>query len=132
MIRQPAFLAHARHLGDVMREVMTGWQRTWPIVGDVRGLGPMMLVEFVKDQRTKEPATPEDTLAIVRQTVASGVVLMRAGLYSNGVRLLPPLTMPEDMLREALGRARGRDSDGVRAARRDHGRAAVIRCLTWC
>ncbi len=103
MIRQPAFLAHARSLGDVMREVMTGWQRDYPIVGDVRGLGPMMLVEFVKDQQSKTPATPDDTLAIVKGTVARGVVLMRAGLYSNGVRLLPPLTMPEDMLREALG-----------------------------
>jgi 4-aminobutyrate aminotransferase/(S)-3-amino-2-methylpropionate transaminase len=103
MIRQPAFLAHATHLGDVMREIMTGWQRAYPIVGDVRGLGPMMLLEFVKDQESKRPAAPEDTLAIVKQTVANGVVLMRAGLYSNGVRLLPPLTMPEDMLREALG-----------------------------
>jgi 4-aminobutyrate aminotransferase/(S)-3-amino-2-methylpropionate transaminase len=81
---------------------MTGWQRDYPIVGDVRGLGPMMLVEFVKDQQSRTPAAPEDTLAIVKGTVARGVVLMRAGLYSNGVRLLPPLTMPEDMLREAL------------------------------
>ena len=103
IIRQPAFLAHARRLGDVMREVMHGWQANWPIVGDVRGLGPMMLVEFVKDRATKEPATPEDTLQIVRQAVANGVVVMRAGLFSNCVRLLPPLTMPEDMLREGLG-----------------------------
>ncbi len=103
IIRQPAFLAHARRLGEVMREVMSGWQRDWPIVGDVRGLGPMMLVEFVTDQRSKTPASPEDTLAIVKDTVAHGVVLMRAGLHSNGVRLLPPLTMPEDMLREGLG-----------------------------
>src|SRR5262249_58218199 len=43
IIRQPAFLAHARRLGDVMREVLTGWSRTFPVVGDVRGLGPMML-----------------------------------------------------------------------------------------
>jgi 4-aminobutyrate aminotransferase/(S)-3-amino-2-methylpropionate transaminase len=102
IIRQPAFLAHATRLGEVMREVMTGWQRAYPIVGDVRGLGPMMLVEFVKDQQSKAPAAPDDTLAIVKGTVARGVVLMRAGLFSNGVRLLPPLTMPEDMLREAL------------------------------
>jgi 4-aminobutyrate aminotransferase/(S)-3-amino-2-methylpropionate transaminase len=72
------------------------------VVGDVRGLGPMMLVEFVRDRETKEPATPDDTLKIVRQTVANGVVVMRAGLFSNCVRLLPPLTMPEDMLREGL------------------------------
>jgi 4-aminobutyrate aminotransferase/(S)-3-amino-2-methylpropionate transaminase len=102
IIRQPAFLAHARHLGEVMREVMNDWKARWPIVGDVRGLGPMMLAELVRDRRTKEPATPDETLQIVRQAVANGVIVMRAGLYSNGIRLLPPLTMPEDMLREGL------------------------------
>ena len=55
IIRQPAFLAHARRLGDVMREVMEGWKAEWPIVGDVRGLGPMMLAEFVRS------ATPRST-----------------------------------------------------------------------
>ena len=101
-IRRPEFLAHAMRLGAVMREVMGGWQRAYPIVGDVRGLGPMMLAEFVRDQASKTPLAPEDTLAIVKGTVARGVVLMRAGLFSNGVRLLPPLTMPEPMLHEAL------------------------------
>jgi 4-aminobutyrate aminotransferase/(S)-3-amino-2-methylpropionate transaminase len=85
-----------------MREVMHGWQASFPVVGDVRGLGPMMLAELVKDRATKEPLPPEETLAIVRQAVANGVVVMRAGLFSNCVRLLPPLTTPEDMLREAL------------------------------
>jgi 4-aminobutyrate aminotransferase/(S)-3-amino-2-methylpropionate transaminase len=85
-----------------MREVMNGWKARWPVVGDVRGLGPMMLAEFVRDRDTKEPSTPDQTLLIVRQAVANGVVVMRAGLYSNGIRLLPPLTMPEDMLREGL------------------------------
>jgi 4-aminobutyrate aminotransferase/(S)-3-amino-2-methylpropionate transaminase len=103
IIRQPAFLAHARRLGDVMREVMEGWKAASSIVGDVRGLGPMMLVEFVRDRESKEPAPPQDVLQIVRRAVSEGVVLMRAGLYSNCVRLLPPLTMPEDMLREGLG-----------------------------
>ncbi|MGD9905216.1 MAG: aminotransferase class III-fold pyridoxal phosphate-dependent enzyme [Vicinamibacterales bacterium] len=119
MIRQPAFLAHATHLGEVMRGVMTAWQRQWPIVGDVRGLGPMMLAEFVTDQQSKRPLAPEDTLAIVKGTVARGVVLMRAGLFSNGVRLLPPLTMPEPMLREALdalGQSVGAVSDRLSAA----------------
>jgi 4-aminobutyrate aminotransferase / (S)-3-amino-2-methylpropionate transaminase / 5-aminovalerate transaminase len=102
IIRQPAFLAHARRLGDVMREVMNEWKARWPMVGDVRGLGPMMLAEFVRDRRTKEPSSPDETLQIVRQAVANGVVVMRAGLSSNCVRLLPPLTMPEDMLREGL------------------------------
>ncbi len=102
IIRQPDFLAHARRLGDVMRDAMNGWKVKFPIVGDVRGLGPMMLAEFVRDRDAKEPATPEQTLQIARQAVADGVVIMRAGLYSNCIRLLPPLVMPEDMLREGL------------------------------
>lgn len=102
IIRQPEFLAHARRLGDVMREVMTSWKATFPIVGDVRGLGPMMLTEFVRDRVTKEPIAPDQMLQIVREAVARGVIVMRAGLYSNCLRLLPPLVMPEDMLREAL------------------------------
>ena len=102
IIRQPAFLAHARRLGEVMRDVMDGWKANCPIVGDVRGLGPMMLVEFVRDRESKAPATPEHALEIVREAVAGGVVVMRAGLYSNCVRLLPPLVIPEDMLREGL------------------------------
>jgi 4-aminobutyrate aminotransferase/(S)-3-amino-2-methylpropionate transaminase len=62
----------------------------------------MMLVEFVRDRRSREPIAPEQTLQIVREAVSGGVVVMRAGLYSNCVRLLPPLVMPEDMLREGL------------------------------
>ena len=102
MIRQPAFLAHANRLGDVMREVLGGWKQRHPLVGDVRGLGPMMLVEFVRDHATKEPA-PEETLAVIRKTVQGGVIAMRAGLFSNCIRFLPPLVITETELREGLG-----------------------------
>lgn len=102
IIRQPAFLAHARRLGDVMREVMDGWKARLPIVGDVRGLGPMTVAELVRDRVSREPASADETLRIVREGAARGVILMRAGLYSNCIRLLPPLVMPEDMLREGL------------------------------
>lgn len=103
MIRQPEFLAHAYHLGAVMREVLEDWERKFPLVGDIRGLGPMQLIELVADRETKEPLAPADTLAIVRDAVSRGVLLIRAGLYSNCIRFLPPLNMPEDMLREGLG-----------------------------
>lgn len=108
MIRQPEFLAHANRLGDIMRQALEGWKRDWPMVGDVRGLGPMLLVELVTDRESKAPLPPADTLAIVRRAVSNGVLLIRAGLFSNCIRFLPPLNMPEDMLREgleAVGRA---------------------------
>jgi 4-aminobutyrate aminotransferase/(S)-3-amino-2-methylpropionate transaminase len=123
MIREPAFLAHARRLGGLMRRTLDGWKDRWPLVGDVRGLGPMMAVEFVRDRETREPAAPDETLQIVRGAVASGVIVMRAGLYSNCVRLLPPLVMPEDMLAEGLD-ALGRSI--ARAAERRQPEAAAL------
>jgi 4-aminobutyrate aminotransferase/(S)-3-amino-2-methylpropionate transaminase len=101
IIRRPEFLASVRHLGDVMREVMGVWRATHPLVGDVRGLGAMMLAEFVRDRTTKEPA-PEETLAVIKRAAQGGVVAMRAGLFSNCIRLLPPLVITEEQLREGL------------------------------
>jgi 4-aminobutyrate aminotransferase/(S)-3-amino-2-methylpropionate transaminase len=100
-IRQPGFLTHVRRLGDVMREVMLGWQASCPLVGDVRGLGSMMLAELVRDRDTREPAT-EETLSVIKYAYQHGVIAMRAGLYTNGVRLLPPLVITEEQLREGL------------------------------
>lgn len=103
ILRQPEFLARANELGTAMRLTMESWKRRYPIVGDVRGLGPMLLTEFVSDPAEKTPLPVPDVLAIVRHAAAHGVMLMRAGLYSNCIRFLPPLNMPLDMAEEALG-----------------------------
>src|SRR5204863_3466064 len=74
MIRQPDFLAHARRLGEVMDEVLSRWKGEFSMVGDVRGLGPMKLVEFVTDRETKEPVAPDEVLLTARHAVANGVI----------------------------------------------------------
>jgi 4-aminobutyrate aminotransferase/(S)-3-amino-2-methylpropionate transaminase len=102
ILRQPEFLAQANVLGDAMREIMESWKAKYPIVGDVRGLGPMLLTEFVADRETKTPLSAPEVIGIVRYAAAHGVLLMRAGLFSNCIRFLPPLNMPLDMVREAL------------------------------
>jgi 4-aminobutyrate aminotransferase/(S)-3-amino-2-methylpropionate transaminase len=120
MIRQPEFLAHANRLGEVVRGVLESWKRKWPMVGDVRGLGPMLLVELVTDRESKTPLQAADTLGVVRHAVSHGVLLIRAGLFSNCIRFLPPLNTPEDMLREALdvvGRAIEVTADQMQGAR---------------
>lgn len=100
-IRRPEFLAHARRVGEVLREELAACQAASTLVGDVRGLGPMMLIELVTDRQTRAPASAH-ALAIIKRAVAHGVLLIRAGLYSNCIRFMPPLTIREDELREAL------------------------------
>ncbi|MCQ3931908.1 MAG: 4-aminobutyrate--2-oxoglutarate transaminase [Chloroflexi bacterium] len=101
IIRQPEFLVRVNQIGNIMRDVMCGWMDKVELIGDVRGLGSMMLVEFVKDRLTKEPA-PAETLQMIKLAVSRGVVLIRAGLYSNGIRLLPPLVITDEQLYEGL------------------------------
>ena len=119
IIKSDAFLTHAVELGNQINETMQPWVDKYAYVGDVRGVGSMMLVEFVKDKTTKEP-DPDLTLEIIKDAVSNGVILIRAGLYSNCIRLLPPLVITEDQLAEGLSVLEG-------AIRRAHeiGRAHV-------
>ena len=102
MMRQPAFLARAEQIGHTLRTTLNEWKGRHPLIGDVRGLGSMMLIELVKDRATKEPA-PDETLAVIKAACQKGVIAMRAGLFANGVRFLPPLVITDDQLQEGLG-----------------------------
>ncbi len=102
MIRDPAFLRRANEVGDRLRGHLLRLQEEVEMIGDVRGLGPMLLVEFVLDRETKAPATAY-TLPVTQQALLGGVVTMRAGLYTNGLRFLPPLNITDDQLDEAMG-----------------------------
>ena len=96
-----AVASRAERIGTMLRDTLDGWKAGHPIIGDVRGLGSMMLIELVKDRETKEPA-PDETLAIIKGAFQKGVIAMRAGLFTNGIRFLPPLTITDDQLREGL------------------------------
>lgn len=95
------FQQKTERVGEQMRRTLEGWKKKYSCIGDVRGLGAMRLVEFVKDRQTKEP-DPELTLEIIKDATAHGILLIRAGLYSNCIRLLPPLVITRNQLAEGL------------------------------
>ena len=102
IVTQSEFLGHANRVGEALRARLEKIQAAHPdIVGDVRGVGPMLVMEIVSDAPSREPWM-EGASAITTDTVANGVITIRAGLYSNCVRFLPPLDIPLDLLDEAL------------------------------
>lgn len=102
MITAPAFLARAEALGARMRSRLDAIQARHPrLVGDVRGLGPMLAMELVRDPQTREPWM-EATQGVNAATLERGVITIRAGLFSNCVRFLPPLNMDDATLDEAF------------------------------
>jgi len=102
IIRQPEFLAHAAAVGKRILEHLNRIKADNPqVVGDVRGLGAMLAMEFVKDPQTKEP-NPDLTAAVTQGTLQHGLIAIRAGLYSNCVRFLPPLNISDDQIDEGM------------------------------
>ncbi|MEN2981227.1 MAG: aminotransferase class III-fold pyridoxal phosphate-dependent enzyme [Thermus sp.] len=102
ILQSAGFLDRAREIEAKVRQVFEPLKARVPALGDVRGLGAMMALEFVKDPKSKEP-WPEFVLELVRRNAEKGVITIRAGLYSNALRFLPPLDIPLEMLEEALG-----------------------------
>jgi|tagenome__1003787_1003787.scaffolds.fasta_scaffold20964394_2 4-aminobutyrate aminotransferase/(S)-3-amino-2-methylpropionate transaminase len=99
-IEEQDLVARARAIGDTMLPRLRDMQTRYPIMGDVRGRGAMIAVELVKPG-TLEPAT-EQIAQIVKHCHSEGVLVLTAGTYGNVLRFLPPLTMPEHLLEEAL------------------------------
>ena len=101
MIRQPEFLSRAQAVGARIRQHLVSLDRESTLVDNVRGLGPMLLVELVSNPLSKAPA-PQQTLDVINESLRRGVIAMRAGLYSNCIRFLPPLNITDEQLDEGL------------------------------
>jgi len=94
-------VARAASLGERMRTRFRRWQAQSALVGDVRGLGAMVAIELVRDRTTKEPAVRE-TAEIIHRAMTRGVLLLKAGIFNNVIRILAPLVIPESQLDRAL------------------------------
>src|SRR6266536_1570148 len=101
VIDDEGLLERAAAIGETMRTRMLEWQARFAEIGDVRGLGAMLAIELVHDRESKDPA-PELVAAVCDEALRDGLLLMSAGIYSNVIRVLVPLTIVDGELDEAL------------------------------
>ncbi len=92
--------AAARRIGELMVPRLEALAERTGRIGDIRGRGAMIAVELVVPGTTD--ADPASTAAVAKSCHAAGVVVLTAGTYGNVLRFLPPLSMPEHLLDEAL------------------------------
>ena len=88
-------------IGEKVVERYNKWKEEFICVGDVRGLGGMLGIEFVKNKESKEPA-PELTSNIIRECALNGLMVEGAGTYGNVIRFLAPLVMTDEQLEAGL------------------------------
>jgi 4-aminobutyrate aminotransferase / (S)-3-amino-2-methylpropionate transaminase / 5-aminovalerate transaminase len=102
VFEEESLVDRAERIGETIRGRMLGWQERHPQIGDVRGLGAMLAIEYVRDRGTKEPA-PELASRVAEEAAQRGLLLLKAGTYSNCNRVLCPLVITDAELDEALG-----------------------------
>ncbi len=99
-IEADGLLARARELGAMLVARFAAMQSADPRLGDVRGRGAMVAVELV------EPGTLEPDADLTRRVAAAahdaGLIVLTCGTWGNVLRFLPPLSMPDHLLTEAL------------------------------
>ena len=100
-IEQRDLLARGRAIGERMRSRFEAMQATYPQLGDVRGLGPMLALEFVKDPTTKEPA-PELATAVAEGAMQRGLMILKAGIHGQCLRVLVALVATDEQIDETL------------------------------
>ncbi len=101
VIEEEGLVERANLIGETMRARMHAWQDRFAAIGDVRGLGAMLAIELVRDRATKTPA-PELAQAVIDAATERGLLLLKAGVYSNCIRVLCPLVIADAELDEAL------------------------------
>lgn len=101
VLEQENLNQRAQDLGARLVSRLRQMQAKFPCIGEVRALGMMVAIELVKNRRADAPDA-ELTRAVVQAAGRRGLILLSCGLYSNVIRILAPLTIPEAQLDEGL------------------------------
>ncbi len=99
-IEADGLIERAHQIERLMKGRLQALQAADDRIGDVRGRGAMIAVEFVKPDSAEPDA--ELTNALAAAAHAAGVILLTAGTFGNVVRFLPPLTISDELLTEGL------------------------------
>lgn len=93
-------IERAEQIGAILTQRLNAMKEKYPVVGDVRGRGAMMAIEFV-EPGTLNPNKPAVD-SVTKHAHSNGVLVLSAGTYYNVIRFLPPLAITDGLLNEAL------------------------------
>ena len=93
-------LERAQQIGAIFESRLGGMKAKFPIIGDVRGRGAMMAIEFVEAGTLNPNAPAVDS--VIKHCHLNGVLVLNAGTFGNVIRFLPPLAITDAQLHEAL------------------------------
>ena len=100
-LKNSGVIERARTVGEEVLKSLTDLMSESKIIGDVRGRGFMIGIEFVRDKQTKEPG-PELATSVQAGCFRRGLVVLKMGHYGNCIRFVPPLTITKELIKKSL------------------------------
>lgn len=97
LIQRDSLIARAQSISKKCMDTFNRWKDEFEVVGDVRGLGIMIGIEFVKNKDSKEPNAVLVN-QIITECLNHGLLLENAGTYGNVIRFLCPIVVTDDQL----------------------------------
>jgi 4-aminobutyrate aminotransferase/(S)-3-amino-2-methylpropionate transaminase len=94
-------LNRAKLLGEKLQVILNGFQEKHALIGDVRGIGPMISIELVHDRQEKTPA-PDKAKALVKYCLEKNLIILACGTYGNVIRFLMPLVITDEQLEQGM------------------------------
>lgn len=101
LIEEDRLMDNAEVVGSYFRQGLESLKDKHDLIGDVRGMGLMQALEFVKDRKTKEVA-PQETTQFMEECRNRGLLVGKGGLYGNVIRMSPPLNIAKADVDEAI------------------------------
>jgi len=101
LIEEDRLMDNAQTVGAYFRQGLDALKEKYEQIGDVRGMGLMQALEFVKDPVSKEPA-PAATNQFMEECRKRGLLVGKGGLYANVIRTSPPLNITRSDVDEAI------------------------------
>jgi 4-aminobutyrate aminotransferase len=98
-VLQQGLVENAAHMGDRLMDGLRDLQGQYPVIGDVRGLGLMIGVEFTDPDGAPATGLVKD---IIGRCLEDKLILLNCGTYSNVVRWIPPLIVTPDQIDTGL------------------------------
>lgn len=95
------FAKRSLEIGEKVQKKYREWMEKYDVIGDVRGLGGMIGMEFVTDKESKNPNTAIVS-EIIEEAVQNGLMLENSGTCGQVIRFLAPLVMTDEQLEEGL------------------------------
>ncbi|HEY6350665.1 MAG TPA: aspartate aminotransferase family protein [Candidatus Angelobacter sp.] len=101
LIEEDRLMDNAYDVGSYYRQGLESLKEKHNAIGDVRGMGLMQALEFVKDRNSKEPA-PQETNQFMEECRKRGLLIGKGGLFGNVIRTSPPLNISKADVDEAI------------------------------